>query len=190
MQLLSLTGIFPCEAESAGGGGSASLVIMLVILVFALFAALIWLYTKNRELTLKIQEKEFEIKTLENNSIDFYENSPFVSFSLNPRGNITDCNTHAYKLLGLKRVDIWGKPLRKFFDTLPTGQFEEFLRHSFEKKYGAFRVEFRNSSGETVSGSAFCASSFNFSGELVSVRMTVQVDDCIVFAGMMNESDK
>jgi PAS domain-containing protein len=188
VKFLNTALLLPADAENASfTPGNYTVIIFLFLFIAALIALSLWLFSKNKELNLALKEKEFEIKTLERNHIDLYDNSPFVSFTLNPRGQIIDCNAKAYQLLNLKRIDLWGKPLRNFFDSVPPGMFENYLKNSFDRKYGAFKIEFRDYTGEIVQGTAFCASTFNFSGELISIRMTLMVADIESFTEKLND---
>lgn len=153
--------------------------ITFLVLIFLLCVVFIWiiaiLLIKNNELKLKLKEKDFGAKQIERNYVEFFQNSPLLYFVLNPRGIVMDCNKRASEVLQMQKTDLIGKPLKDYFETFPSGKFDQYIKNLIEERTVSFEVDFRDAYHEILSGTAYCQASLNPEGEIMSIQMVVLI---------------
>jgi len=120
-----------------------------------------------------IKEKEFEIRLIRKSYDEFYENSPLLYFSLNPRGFVTEYNKRVQECMKYKRKDIIGKPVKNILETVPPGQLGEYLQTLYKQRCGNFEVDIKDTFGESHAGVAYCSAFMDPDGEVVSIQMIV-----------------
>lgn len=141
--------------------------IVCIIMLFTILA----LRGKDREIENINKEKNFEIRMIKTSYSRLYENSPLLYFVLNPRGIVNEFNRRVSDLLHLNNEDLLGKSLKKYFRTIPPGQFEQYLRNIINEPYGSFEVDFVDAGGKVNAGTAYVTAAMDVEGEIASIQM-------------------